>query len=168
MAAAGCHFEELLHELFKDLKPRPAEGVIQGKGLGAEGVQQLNKILVCWIPSIPKFANIDAAFVDKDVKLWCIQHTVSSKCTFNRAAFPAKFLRPLRKQVQFKDDDSEIEFLFLVPVGVKFTIPEEAEQFNCQVVSIDCSSMTTAKELKFPFLTHANASKATVRSRCSK
>lgn len=77
MTAAGCHFEELLHECFKRSLPPPVQEAIQAVGSGADEVSQLTRHSAYWIPSISNFASIDAAFVDANAKLYCIQYTVS-------------------------------------------------------------------------------------------
>ena len=153
LAAAGCHFEELMHECFKDL-PAPVKKALQSVGTGAEGVSQLDQQLFYWIPRVPNFANIDAAIVDASGKLWCIQYTVSATHSFNTTTFRTKFLRPLSRVIEFGADD--IEILFVVPNNITFTIPEDASlDFSCTEVQIDCSSIETVIELPFPFLDNA-------------
>lgn len=150
MTAAGCHFEELMHECFRDL-PAPVQKLLQSVGTGVEGIQQLVSRLVYWIPGVPDFANIDAAFVDANGKLWCIQYTVSGSHSFNTTTFRAKFLRPLGRAVNFNATD--IEILFVVPDDVNFAIPVDARiNFPCSVIPINCSSIKTVGALPFPFL----------------
>ena len=151
-AAAGCHFEELMHECFKTHPfPSPVKGVIQAEGKGQEGVLQLTGNLMYWIPSVPNFANIDAAFVDSNMKLFCIQYTVSSTHAFDDSSFRVKFLRPLARTIKYNED--EVEILFVIPSCTEFSIPENArENFICNTVSIDCSSIETVQKLPFPFL----------------
>lgn len=150
MTAAGCHFEELLHECFKRSPPPPVQEVIQAVGSGADGVSKLARHSAYWIPSISNFANIDAAFVDANAKLYCIQYTVSKTHPFNTTTFRAKFLRPLRQHISFEEE--EVEILFVVPGGIQFTIPDAAQEWSCSVISIDCSSIERVLELPFPFL----------------
>jgi hypothetical protein len=95
-SAAGCHFEELLHQLFHK-RPNPIQSVLQSTRKGAEGVHQLSAFSCYWIPSIPDFANIDAALVvkhvDGSVTVWCLQYTVFKEHAFNPRTFLLKFLR---------------------------------------------------------------------------
>ena len=149
-SAAGCHFEELMHECFKHNAPKTVNHVIQAEGSGAEGVRQLTEACSYWIPSTPNFANIDAAFVDKQKKLWCIQYTVSKTHAFNSTTFRTKFLRPLRQVIEY--NDAEIGLIFAVPKQVDFTIPENAGEFQARTVHVDCSSIDTVLKAKFPFL----------------
>ena len=148
----GCHFEELLHECFKRRSPPPppVQEVIQAVGSGADGVSQLTRRSAYWIPSISNFANIDAAFVGANAKLYCIQYTVSTTHPFNTTTFRAKFLRPLRQHISFEEE--EVEILFVVPRGIQFAIPDAAQEWSCSVISIDCSSFERVLELPFPFL----------------
>jgi len=148
--AAGCHFEELMHECFKEFLPAPVKEVIQAEGTAADGVKQLAKPFAYWIPSTPNFANIDAAFVDRQKKLWCIQYTVSETHKFNTATFRTKFLRPLGSVIDYSNDD--VGIVFVVPKGVEFMIPEDANEFNSSTVYIDCTSVDTLQKLPFPFL----------------
>jgi hypothetical protein len=151
MTAAGCHFEELLHECHKKSPPPPVHEVIQTVDNGAGGVSQLTRHSAYWIPSISNFANIDAAFVDANAKLYCIQYTVSKTHPFNTTTFRAKFLQPLKQHISFDEEEVEI-FLFVVPQGIQFTIPDAAQEWSCSVISIDCSSIERVLELPFPFL----------------
>ena len=83
-AVRGWCYEDLLHRWWKRLLP----GWIQAHGTGAEGVQQLlqeclaERLNMYWIPSIPQFANIDAAIV-VDATLICFQYTVQTQRHFD-------------------------------------------------------------------------------------
>jgi len=151
MTAAGCHFEELLHECFKrSPPPPPVQEVIQAAGSGTDGASQLTRHSAHWIPSISNFANIDAAFVGANAKLYCVQFKVSKTHPFNATTFRAKFLRPLRQHVSFEEE--EVEILFVVPGGMQFVMPDAAQEWSCSVISTDCTSIERVLELPFPFL----------------
>ena len=148
-SAAGCHFEELVHRLFRKC-PQPIEGSFQGVGTGAEGVAQLTKYRIYWIPSISNFANIDAALLletGKGVTLWCFQYTVSEGHKFNPRSFQTKFLRPVCKTFDLKLEDVTVNVVFVVPddVVTEFCIPENLEEtgWGAKVKFVDCSNVDT-------------------------
>ena len=144
--AAGIHFEELVHQLFKK-RPAPIEKWFKSSGTGAFGVMQLNEYKMYWIPSIPNFANIDAALVlktDDRVSLWCFQYTISNEHTFNAQTFRTKFLRPVTKSFDLSIDTIAVHIVFLVPhnVALNFRIPSELEEtsWKSMVRFVDCSA----------------------------
>ena len=152
-SAAGCHFEELLHQLFYK-RPSPISGILQSKGTGVEGVNQLSDFLVYWIPSVPNFANIDAALLTKDpndnVTVWCFQYTISAEHTFNPRTFRTKFLRPLLQTFKLQSDCVSVKIAFVVPddVHLSFRRPEEVDEegYEGLTVAVDCSSVETVKD----------------------
>jgi hypothetical protein len=150
-SAAGCHFEELLHQLFQK-RPSPIKQVLQSLGTGADGVKQLQEYSAYWIPSIPNFANIDAAIVMEDeqgsVTILCLQYTISRTHTFNSKTFIAKFLRPVLSS--FNLADPTVKILFVVPhdVHAAFEVPDEVELagFEGAAIPVDCSDVSVLQE----------------------
>ena len=152
-SAAGCHFEELVHQLFYK-RPSPISGILQSKGTGVEGVNQLSDFLVYWIPSVPNSANIDAALLTKDpndnVTVWCFQYTISAEHTFNPRTFRTKFLRPLLQTFKLQSDCVSVKIAFVVPddVHLSFRRPEEVDEegYEGLTVAVDCNSVETVKD----------------------
>lgn len=160
-SAAGCHFEELVHQLLCKC-PRPIEDYVQAVGSGAEGVAQLTHYCVYWAPTIPNFANIDGALMlvevpseeekEEDrsrarVTLWCFQYTVAKVHKFNPRTFRTEFLRPVLQTFSLKMEDVVVKILFVVPDDVvsQFVMPQELEEeeWERKVDFVDCSSVDT-------------------------
>lgn len=97
----GIYFEELLHQWFKDTLPQGVVSVHQSTGTGREGVMELTSESVYWIPSIPNFANIDAAVVLGGV-LYALQYTKSDRHNFNDQSFWDEFCTVVYETVQFQ------------------------------------------------------------------
>jgi hypothetical protein len=153
-SAAGCHFEELLHQLFHN-RPNPIQSFLQSTGTGA-GVSQLSAVSCYWIPSIPNFASIDAALVlkhsDDSVTawtVWCLQYTVAKEHAFNSRTFVVKFLRPLLKNFGLKDISVKIVFVVPDDVYTSFKLPEGIAEdgYEGTAVFADCSSVDAVKGL---------------------
>jgi hypothetical protein len=146
-SAAGCHFEELLHRVFQYL-PKPIEGLVQSTGTGPEGVSELSKYSLYWIPSIPNFANIDAALAlknaDGSTTVWCIQYTVAKDHSFNGNTFLVKFLRPVLRALGLKLENVSFKIYFVVPQDVYqvFKSPKEVEEagYEAKTAFVDCST----------------------------
>jgi len=157
-SAAGCHFEELVHRLFYKC-PRPIDGVIQNTGPGAEGVKQLKKYRFYWVPSVPNFANINAALLLMDytddgeevITLWCFQYTVSKDHPFNAKTFRSKFLRPVLQTLQLNVDMVAVKILFIVPsdVIIEFRIPTEllGTGWATRIEFVDCNGVDTLQSV---------------------
>lgn len=153
-SAAGCHFEELLHQLFHKL-PSPIRDVLQSTGTGAEGVDQLSDFWIYWIPSIPNFANIDAALLTRDsdgtVTVWCLQYTVSKEHKFNSRTFAIKFLRPLLQKFGLKSKDVSVKIVFVVPHDVygSFQQPGDVEDAGYEGLTTfaDCSTVDAVENV---------------------
>jgi hypothetical protein len=147
-SAAGCHFEELLHRVMQK-HPKPIIGTIQSTGTGAEGVQELSKYSWYWIPSIPNFANIDAALVlkkqDGSATIWCIQYTVAKEHSFNSKTFLLMFLRPVLKTLDLRIDNVSVNLYFVVPhdVFTEFKVPKEVNEagYEAKTALADCSTI---------------------------
>ena len=152
--AAGCHFEELLHQVFHKL-PMPVEGIIRSTGTGSESVAQLTKQSWYWIPSIPNFANLDAAIVlpnsDGVITVWAIQYTVAKHHSFNGKTFLVKFLQPVLKNFGLGSGDVDVMIYFVVPNDVfeGFKVPEEVEEAGYAALTafVDCSTVETVSNV---------------------
>lgn len=153
-SAAGCHFEELLHRVFYK-RPLPIQGIIKSSVTGAQGVSELSKCGWYWIPSIPNFANIDAALVLKSsngsTTVWCIQYTVATDHAFNSKTFLVKFLRPVLETMGLKVDAVSVVIYFIVPHDIfkDFKLPEEVEGagYKAKVAFADCSTVDTVSNV---------------------
>ena len=100
-SVVGMYFEELLHQWFKDTLPQDVVSVHQATGTGREGVDELTREGVYWIPSIPNFANIDAAVVLGSV-LYALQYTKSDRHAFNVDTFWDEFCVVVYGTIQFQ------------------------------------------------------------------
>lgn len=95
-------------------------GHIEGQGTGKEGVKYLNAAWLYWKPSIPNFANIDAAILLEDGTLLCLQFTVNTAHGFNFKTFKSNFLDQIPAGTR-----SEVK-----KIVVKFVIPSEKGVFS--------------------------------------
>jgi hypothetical protein len=59
----GPYFEKVIHRSIEINNPGPMTGAIRSTGTGRDGVNELDIANAYWIPSIPNFADIDAAIV---------------------------------------------------------------------------------------------------------
>ena len=101
-AVAGYHFEAMMHSVFCEATHTvkdPVQESLKATGSGHDGVQQLVRKSMYWMPSTTNFANIDAALVDKDGVVFCVQYTVQADHTFNSTTFATKFLKRLPQQL---------------------------------------------------------------------
>jgi len=92
---------------------------IQATGTGIEGVAALTAMWLYWKPSIPNFANIDAAILLGDGTLLCVQFTVSNEHGFDMRSFLHGFVFNIPKEVQ--KQIKSIKVIFVVPSEVEFS-----------------------------------------------
>lgn len=139
-AMMGVLFEEIMHNWFHRVKPDPVARVERPpRGVtGNDSIAYLSEPLVYWTPSIPNFANIDAAFVDNQAILHCIQYTVSDSHDFNPKTFDTDFVLKLKKI--FTQGFLGIVLYFAVPAGVRFDI-QKHDDFECDNGSTTCRFM---------------------------
>ena len=116
-SARGWFFEEIMHLWFKKFMEDSAliEDWVRSVGTAAEGITYFNSAKLYWIPPVPNFANIDAAFVCCTV-LVCIQYTVRKTHDFNRDTFWQDFASKVRMAVPF----DSITVWFVSPNGTDF------------------------------------------------
>jgi hypothetical protein len=97
----GLYYEMVIHQWFTKEAIRCLDGIGQvcwSKGNGAQGVTELNQVGIYWIPSIPNFANIDAAVVLGNT-LHALQYTVKDTHDFKNDSFE-KFLTGVWMNIQ--------------------------------------------------------------------
>jgi hypothetical protein len=89
----GRFYETIMHRWFTLAADKKSPFSIRGvqevcfsQGSGRQGLAQLNKVDVYWVPSFDNFPNIDAALVHAGT-LHCFQYTISIKHKFTRATF---------------------------------------------------------------------------------
>jgi hypothetical protein len=84
----GLYYEMVIHQWFSKTDNRPAgiSRVCWSEGSGVKCVQQLNETGMYWIPSVPNFANIDAAAVHEDT-LHAFQYTIRNTHDFKKDTF---------------------------------------------------------------------------------
>ena len=122
-SARGWFYEEILNGLFAQYKNTQAvQGWIKSKGNGAEGVDDFIQVCltqgdkVYWVPSIPNFANIDAAILVGST-LTCFQYTVRRSHTFEQDSFWADLVgKMVYKGVKI----DKVCVMFVTPSDVEF------------------------------------------------
>jgi len=142
----GIYFEELLHQWFKDSPPAGIDSVIdtKGQGTGREGVEKLTSKGAYWIPSIPNFANIDAAFVLNDT-LYAVQYTKHHRHGFNQNSFWQDFVTVVYEKLHFDKIHVFIVGMEVVSVGLSVNFERNVKvahgtRSSSKLVPIKCTS----------------------------
>jgi len=144
---SGIYFEEMLHQWFKATLPNGVTGFIEPQGSGAEGVRALKKEGHYWIPSIPNFANTDAAVVINK-KLYVFQYTKSNRHAFNEDTFWQSFAAVVFYQVRFTAihvyvvgmDDVRPELTVNFERELPASLPSPVSTRDTPRVKIQCTS----------------------------
>ena len=147
-AVASYHFEAMMHSVFCEATHTvkdPVQESLKATASGHEGVQQLVRKSMYWMPSTTNFANIDAALVDKDGVVFCVQYTVQADHTFNSRTFATKFLKRLPQQLGAQKDKS-VRIIYVVPDDVDFQLPDTEPYPNRKLVKIDYSTTEMVKK----------------------
>ena len=159
----GVLFEEMMHKWLQMAKPSPIVGFVRSERgkTGCEGVGDLTEPFIYWVPSTPNFANIDAAFIDANIELHCIQYTIRDSHSFNEDTFENDLVAELKKK--FPNGFKCATIYFAVPTGVNFDLQDhsafecDGETTTCQfkVVHLNFDSDEDIQSLAttfFPFL----------------
>jgi hypothetical protein len=144
----GIYFEEMLHQWFKDQVRAPRLGgvseVHQAQGSGRDGVKELTKVGMYWIPSISNFANIDAALVIGST-LYVFQYAKSYRHSFNVDSFWQDFVTVVNETVSF--DRIHVFFVLMDGVATNLSVNfrrklklKSGTQSSSKLVSIACLS----------------------------
>lgn len=155
-SAAGCHFEEMMHSLFGPHGPHFVEDeIFRGEATAQEGLQNFDRPNLYWIPSVPNFANIDAAMFLGDT-LYCFQYTIAATHAFKPNSFTRAFLSRIPPQTGYMPKDSNVVLLFVVPSTVKFSTPKSVEDITdinveTRVIRVNCESIAMVEQTQFPF-----------------
>jgi hypothetical protein len=104
------YFEKVIHRSIEINKPGQMTATIRSKRTGRNGVDELDKANAYWIPSIPNFADIDAAIVVGST-LHAIKDTIETTHTFDTQRFWDSFASVVLAKVVFK----AIKIHFLCP-----------------------------------------------------
>ena len=159
----GVLFEEIMHKWFQMAKPSPLAGFVRperGK-TGREGVCDLEEPLIYWVPSTPNFTNIDAAFINANKELHCIQYTIRDSHSFHEDTFENDLVAELKKK--FPNGFQSAAIYFAVPTGVIFNLQDHSA-FECDRETTTCQfkvvhlNFDTDEEIQssattfFPFL----------------
>ena len=133
----GVLFEEIMHKWFETAKPCPVVAFVRSERgkTGREGVGDLTAALTYWVPSIPNFANIDAAFIDGTNVLHCIQYTIKDSHGFNEETFDQELVTELK--VKFPDGFEGVEIYFAVPSTISFNL-QDHDEFECDGSTTTC------------------------------
>jgi hypothetical protein len=116
----GMFYERLIHHWFQSSVPEstvPEDGyqylgitaVVWSTGTGDEGLTELDSQGKYWIPSIPNFANIDAAVV-RDGTLHAFQYTVRDKHDFTEETFTS-FVQKVVQNVAGVAQNVKVHFI---------------------------------------------------------
>jgi hypothetical protein len=116
----GQYFEKVIHKSIEINQPGQMTATIRSSGTGPDGVNELDSANSYWIPSIPNFADIDAAILI-DSTLHAIQYTIGRSHSFDTQRFWDDFASVVREKVHFK----AIKIHFFVPNDVNFTTSVE-------------------------------------------
>lgn len=114
-SARGWFFEEIMHLWFKRKDTPLIEDWVRSEGDAAEGIKELTREKMYWIPATSNFANIDAAFAYQNV-LVCIQYTVRQQHGFDKDTFWQDFADKVHTVVPF----SSVAVWFVSPAGTGF------------------------------------------------
>lgn len=105
----------------------PSPSYLQATGTGKDGVEELNAEWLYWKPSIPNFANIDAAILLGNGTLVCLQFTVSTEHGFDIRTFLHGFFYNIPQRV--RSLVRLIKVIFVVPSDEKdFAVRIPAKQ----------------------------------------
>jgi hypothetical protein len=133
----GVLFEEIMHKWFQMARPSPLVGFVRSERgkTGRERVGDLTEPLIYWVPSTPNFANIDAAFIDANEGLHCIQYTIKDSHSFHEYTFEADLIAELKEK--FPNGFKSAAIYFAVPTGVNFNLQDHSA-FECDEETTTC------------------------------
>ena len=153
-------FEEMLHKWFQKSLPGNVAAFVRSSSekTGKQGVEDdLVDANSYWVPGISNFANIDAALVDANNCLHCVQYTVMEKHGFNQEPFKG-FLDLVLKAFPCI---AQVRIYFAVPTNVTFSLADHDEfehgHISCKFVVIHLNVSTDTEiantaTASFPFL----------------
>mmetsp|Transcript_12840 Transcript_12840/g.21323 ORF Transcript_12840/g.21323 Transcript_12840/m.21323 type:complete len:255 (-) Transcript_12840:532-1296(-) len=156
----GTLFEEMLHKWFQKSLPGSVAAFVRSSSekTRTQGVEDdLVDANSYWVPGIPNFTNIDAALVDVNNLLHCVQYTVMEKYGFNQETFK-EFLDLVLNAFPIR---SQVSVYFAVPTNVTFSLVDHDEfehgHISCRfvVVQLDMSTdveIASTAAASFPFL----------------
>ena len=97
-----------------EMSPNP--NYVQATGRAIDGLQGFKAEWLYWKPSVPNFANIDAAILLGDGTLLCLQFIMAKEHGFNMIRFWHEFAYNIPEAVQ--KEINEIKVIFVVPNDV--------------------------------------------------
>jgi hypothetical protein len=144
-AAEGLYFENLIHQwVLKDSKRKDSKSPIKkfyfSTGTAVEGVCQLSKPNMYWVPSVSNFANIDSALVLNNT-LFAFQITIKASHKFKPKTFKSSFVKPVKEAFQNQlggKGITQVVVVFVVTVPEnEFTVPKSITKFLTHQVITD-------------------------------
>jgi hypothetical protein len=113
----GIFFELTFHKHVQEIKDklRVVADVCWSKGTGAQGLEELDKRNLYWIPSTSNFKAVDSAIV-VDSALYVFQMTKQSSKEYAGASLEREFVSVVRKKI----DISRTVVVFISPRGTNF------------------------------------------------
>jgi hypothetical protein len=150
-SAQGLYFEKIVHQWFlKDSKRADSNSPIQevcfSTGKTDEGVCQLSKPNMYWVPSVSNFENIDSALVLNNT-LFAFQVTIQHSHKFKQTTFQSSFVKPVKKAFQNQlggKGITQVVLVFVVTVPEnRFTVPESITKFKSITHQVITDNMDT-------------------------
>jgi hypothetical protein len=147
MTIAGINFKQMMHKVFirlaqADSKVVPFCGHVKATGTTLEGVRLIEKEKY-WIPSVPTFPSIDAAFIDNGGSIVGVQYFAGKRHGFKERAYKCSFLNHIPKALNANKDSSRI--VYVVPSDQQGR-PNDTTTYPSTVVEINCDTMMTVME----------------------
>jgi hypothetical protein len=134
-AAQGLYFEKIVHQWVR-IESKCADSISPIKevcfptGTAVEGVCQLSKPNMYWVPSVTNFAGIDSALVIGNL-LFAFQMAVHSSHNFDVATFERSFVKPVKEAFQNQLGGkglTGVVVIFVVPIPEnEFTMPKSKD-----------------------------------------
>jgi hypothetical protein len=150
-SAQGLYFEKIVHQWFlKDSKRADSNSPIQevcfSTGTKVEGVCQLSKPNMYWVPSVSNFENIDSALVLNNT-LFAFQITIQNSHEFEQTTFQSSFVKPVKKKFQNQlggKGITQVVVVFVVTVPENsFTVPESITKFKSLIHQVITDNIDT-------------------------
>jgi hypothetical protein len=149
-SAQGLYFEKIVHQWFlKDSKRADSNSPIQevcfSTGSKVEGVQQLSKPNMYWVPSVSNFANIDLALVLNNT-LFAFQITIQRSHKFKPTTFQSSFVKPVKNTFQNQlggKGITQVVVVFVVIIPENGFVPKGITKFKFITHQVNTDNIDT-------------------------
>jgi hypothetical protein len=149
--AQGLYFEKIVHQWFLKYSKgadsnRPIQEVCFSTGSKAEGVRQLSKPYMYWVPSTSNFPTIDSALVLNNT-LFAFQITIQVSHGFDEKKFESSFVKPVKNTFQNQlggKGITQVVVVFVVTVPENgFTVSDSITKFKSLTHQVITDNMDT-------------------------